>query len=101
MKCSSLTGALIVLSAATFCSAVEFDRGGTIMDFQAISAARMQKSNAGAENLFGKWIPGTVWMHSARKEAQALLPKAKPYVKFEQKKTDNGIVLKTIKPIEM
>ena len=65
-----------MLLSTALCAAVEFDRGGSIMDFQAISAARKQKSQAGAENLFGKWIPGTVWMHSPRKEAQALLPKA-------------------------
>ena len=100
MKFCRLTGTLFFLSAV-ICAAVEFDRGGSVMDFQAISAARVQKSSNGAENLFGKWIPGTVWMHSPRKEAQALLRKAKPFVKFKEENTKNGILLKIDKPIDM
>ncbi len=63
----------------------------------AIAAIAVLTAGAAEANLFGKWKPGTVWVHHPDAKIAALRTKVAPLVTFTQEETKEGTLLKTVK----
>ncbi len=87
---------LTVITALS-AGAGEFEPGGVTYDFDRYSQQRFQVKTADNDNLFGKWKAGGVWIHHPDSNITALRPKVLPLVKFSQKNTGEGVILKTVK----